>query len=240
MAAALAPPGGPMPVTKAKLFVDLVMTVPQPIPEVINLPMRPPKVIDGQVCFMFSKEEIALSATPFRYSLVLKFLRQRPALDAIRMFIRVRWGLMGNAVVSSMSKNRNVFIHLTSEEDFYKAFSQEACEINGVSYRVFYWASGYTEDEESPIVPVWVMLPSLSPNFYHDSIFRILTAPFGKFIRSDNSTRCATRIDEACVCLEMDASKKHLDSFWIGTLGFGFKQEVVFETLPVFCSSCKL
>ncbi|KAF5458486.1 hypothetical protein F2P56_022510 [Juglans regia] len=228
-----------MPATKARSFVDLVMTVPQPIPEV-NLPMRSPNMIEGQVCFMFSKEEMVLSAEPFRYSLVLKFLKQRHSLDAIRMFIRVRWGLMGNAVVSSMSKNHNVFIRLTSEEDFNKAFSREASEINGVSYRVFHWTPGFTKEEETPIVPVWVMLPGLPPNFYHNSILKILTAPLGKFIRSDNSTRCTTRTDGARVCLEMDASKQHLDSFWIGTPSSSFKQDVVFETLPTFCSSCKL
>ncbi|XP_042983245.1 uncharacterized protein LOC122312650 [Carya illinoinensis] len=228
-----------MPAGKARTFADLVSAVPQPLPEV-HLPMRPPKIIDGQVCFMFSKEEMAASAAPFRFSLVLKFLRQRPSLDAIRMFIRNRWGLGGNAVVSSMGKNKHVFVRLTSEEDFNKAFSRETSEVNGVPYRVFHWTPGFTEGEESPIVPVWVMLPGLPPNYYHDSILKILTAPLGNFIRSDNSTRCATRTDGARVCLEMDASRQHLDFFWIGALGSGFRQEVVFKTLPAYCLRCKM
>ncbi|XP_041028006.1 uncharacterized protein LOC121267981 [Juglans microcarpa x Juglans regia] len=209
---ALTPPGGPVLATKARSFADLVMAIPQPLPEV-NLPMRPLKIIEGQVCFMFFKEEMALLAAPFRYSLVLKFLRQRPILNAIRTFIRVRWGLMGNVVVSSRSKNRNMFVRLTSEDDFNKAFSREACDINGVPYRVSHWKLGFTEEEETPFVLVWVMLPGLPPNFYHESILKILTAPLGKFIRSDNSTRCATRTEGARVCLEMDASIQQLDSF---------------------------
>ncbi|XP_042964725.1 uncharacterized protein LOC122298948 [Carya illinoinensis] len=199
MATTLAPPGGPVPATKAKSFADLVMAVPQPLPKV-NLPMRP-LIIDGQVCYMFSKEEMALSAAPFKYSLVLKFLRQRPTLDAIRMFIWQRWRLIGNIVVSSMSKNQNVFICLISEEDFNKAFSREACEINGVPYRAFHWTPRFTEEEETPFVLVWVMLSSLPPNFYHDSILKIIMAQIGKFIRSDNSTRCTIRMDGAGVCL---------------------------------------
>lgn len=101
---------------------------------------------------------MAASAAPFRYSLVLKFLRQRPTLDAIRLFIRNRWGLVGTMVVSSMSKNRNVFVRLTSEDDSNKAFSRETSEINGVPYRVFHWMPGYPEEEESSIVLFRVML----------------------------------------------------------------------------------
>ncbi|XP_042958001.1 uncharacterized protein LOC122293489 [Carya illinoinensis] len=126
------------------------------------------------------------------------------------------------------------------QEDFNKAFSREACEINRVPYRAFHWTPGFTEDEEMPFVPVWVMLLGLPPNFYHDSILKIITAQIGKFIRSDNSTRCVTTTDGARVCLEMDASIQHLDSFWIGAPGTGFKQEVVFEMLPAFCLSCKM
>ncbi|XP_035551728.1 uncharacterized protein LOC118349893 [Juglans regia] len=44
---------------------------------------RIPKVLDGEVYFQFTKEEIARSAEPFRYSVVLKFLKNRPSLDAV-------------------------------------------------------------------------------------------------------------------------------------------------------------
>lgn len=64
--------------------------------------------------------------------------------------------------------------------------------------------------------------------------------PLGNFIRSDNSTICATRTNGARVCLEMDASRQQMDYFWIGASGSGFKQEVEFETLPAFCLSCKM
>ncbi|KAG6657585.1 hypothetical protein CIPAW_04G100800 [Carya illinoinensis] len=121
--------------------------------------MRPPKIIYGQVCFVFSKDEMVVSAAPFRYSLVLKFLRQKLTLDAIIMFIHNRWALGGTVVVSSMSKNRNVFVRLTSKEDFNKVLSQEASEINGIPYIAFHWTPSYIEDEESPIVhQIFIMI----------------------------------------------------------------------------------
>ncbi|XP_040994284.1 uncharacterized protein LOC121240822 [Juglans microcarpa x Juglans regia] len=50
----------------------------------VNIPLRQPKHVEGEVFVQFTKEELDRSAVPFRFSLVLKFLRQRPSLDRIR------------------------------------------------------------------------------------------------------------------------------------------------------------
>lgn len=55
------------------------------------------------------------SASPFAFSLVLKFLRQRPSLDVIRSVIRSRWGLESQLVVSAMPKPRSVFLQFSNE-----------------------------------------------------------------------------------------------------------------------------
>ncbi|KAG2674330.1 hypothetical protein I3760_13G128500 [Carya illinoinensis] len=206
---------GPMPAANSCSFVDLISVVPHPIPDV-HLAPRAHKTMEGEVYFLFSKEEIVKSAKPFRFSLVLKFLRQRPSLDAIRIFINNRWGLSGIAMVSAMRKPRNVFVRLTLEEDFNKAFFREVCDINSVAYHPFHWTHEFSKEEEPSMVPVWIFLPGLAPNFYHPSILKSLMSPIEKFIRSDNSTRCATRTDGARVCLEVDVAKSPLLSFWIG------------------------
>ncbi|KAF5446731.1 hypothetical protein F2P56_032334 [Juglans regia] len=230
----------PATVGQPRSYADLVYAAPQPLPE-MEVALRPPKVVDGEICFMFSVEEIERTALPFRYSLVLKFLRQRPSLDAIRAFIRQRWGLSSSPVVSAMLRARNVFIRLSNEGDFNKALSRESCEIAGALYRPFAWTPEFNEDFESPCVPVWVFLPGLPPNFFHASVLRSLTAPIGRFIRRDNTTICATRTDGARVCLEVDASKDTLSHFWIGKPGLprSRRQELVYETLPAYCNNCK-
>ncbi|XP_035544640.1 uncharacterized protein LOC118348022 [Juglans regia] len=216
-------------------YVDLVSTVPQPIPE-MNVSHRGPKYVDGEICFQFSKEEIARSAEPFRFSIVLKFLKQRPSLDSIRSFINNRWGLSCMPIVSAMRRPRNVFIRMTNELDFLKALSREICDVNGIQYMAFHWKPDFNEDEEPSLVPVWIVLPGLPPNFYHESFLKIFTAPFGRLIRRDNPTKCATRTDGARLCLEMDAAKEPITHFWIGLPGQGRKQEVIYEMLPAFCS----
>lgn len=84
---------------RPRSFADIVLDPRQPIPKVA-VPFWPHKTIDGEVCVVFSKEEMDQSALPFQFSLVLKFLHQRPSLDSIRLFIRTRWGLLKQLVVS--------------------------------------------------------------------------------------------------------------------------------------------
>lgn len=176
----------------------------------IAVPFRQPKIIDGEVCFMFSIEEVERTAEPFRFSMVLKFSRQRPSLDAVRAFICSRWGL---PVVSAMKRPRHVFVRMSSEGDFNKALSRESCDVNGIPYRPFAWTLEFDEALEPSCVPIWIFLPRLPPNFFHASMLKKLTAPIGKFIRRDNATACATRTDGARVCLEIDSLKDPLSCF---------------------------
>ncbi|XP_041009385.1 uncharacterized protein LOC121253439 [Juglans microcarpa x Juglans regia] len=151
-------------------------------------------------------------------------------------------GLGRYPVVSTMRRPRNVFIRMVSEEDCMKALSREACDMDGIPYRAFHWTPEFKEEEEPSIVPVWIALPGLPPNFYHESLLKILTAPIGRFIRRDNPTRFATRTNGARLCVEMDVAIEPISHFWIGMPGLGSsqKQEIVYETLPAFCSICKI
>lgn len=101
MGAAEVPNGASASMGRRRSFVDMVNQTPQPIPEV-EIPLRPLKTFDGVPYVSFSKEEIERSSKPFKFSLMMKFLRQRPSLDTIRVFIRSRWGLDSQPVVSAM------------------------------------------------------------------------------------------------------------------------------------------
>ncbi|XP_041016212.1 uncharacterized protein LOC121258736 [Juglans microcarpa x Juglans regia] len=217
-------------------FADMVLDSPQPLPEV-SVPFRAHTNVEGEVCVIFSKDELDRSAAPFQFSLVLKFLRQRPSLNAFRSFIRSGWGLLKQPVVSAMNRPRNVFIRMTSEEDFVKAFAREACDIDGIQYRAFHWNTDFQEDKEPVCVPVWIFLSGLPLNFFHESFLRSITAPIGRFLKRDNSTKCATRTDGARVCIEMDVSKEPLTALWIGTPRNpqSLYQEIEYETLPAYC-----
>lgn len=108
---------------RARSFAVVAAQMAQPLLE-ISVPFRAPKIINCVVCVLFSKEEIEESAKPFQYALVLKFLRQSPSLDVIRSFIKSKWGLNSQPIVSGMKKTRNVFMRITNEDDFKKAMQE--------------------------------------------------------------------------------------------------------------------
>ncbi|KAF5447225.1 hypothetical protein F2P56_032793 [Juglans regia] len=141
-----------------------------------------------------------------------------------------------------MRKARNVFVRFSDEDDFLKSLSCESCDIEGVAYRPFQWSTDFTEDDEPSLVPVWIMLPGLPPNLYQEAFLRNIVAPIGIFLRRDNATRCATRTDGARVCVLMNIDHELIHSIWIGTPRHptSIFQEIEYETLPAFCSVCKV
>lgn len=83
MDAAEGPSGSSVLARRLQTFAYMVAQSPQPLP-MVDVPLRPAKVIASEHCVLFSKEEIDQFAVPFKFSMVLKFLQQRPTLDVIR------------------------------------------------------------------------------------------------------------------------------------------------------------
>ncbi|KAG2726153.1 hypothetical protein I3760_01G099400 [Carya illinoinensis] len=82
-------------------FSNVVVNRPQPLPS-LDISVREPRFVDGEMFFTFSPAEVAKSAEPFRFAVVLKFQRRRPSLDQIRIFIKSRWGLKAMLVVGQL------------------------------------------------------------------------------------------------------------------------------------------
>ncbi|KAF5465152.1 hypothetical protein F2P56_015183 [Juglans regia] len=111
-------------------FADIIVESQKPLPEVV-IPMRRRGFKDGEMFFHFSPEELELSASPFRFAVVLKFFQKHPSLDRIRKFIKLRWGLTVQPVMGRMRKLACVMVHLTNEEDFCTAMAREYFDIEG-------------------------------------------------------------------------------------------------------------
>lgn len=107
---------------------------------------------------------------------------------------------------------------------------------------MFHWSPNYTEEKESSVITVWISLPDLPLNFYHESFLQNITMPIGKIVRHDNCTRCVTRTDGARVCIEMDTAKKPIESIWIGVRHQpGSRlQHVISENLSAYSCHCQV
>lgn len=49
----------------------------------------------------------------------------------------------------------------------------------------------FSKESEMALVSVWIMLPSLLPNYYHEAFLKSIMMLIGVYLRRDNATRCA-------------------------------------------------
>ncbi|XP_042974693.1 uncharacterized protein LOC122306327 [Carya illinoinensis] len=221
-------------------FSDVVVNRPQPLPS-LDISVREPRFVDGEMFFTFSPAEVAKSVEPFCFAVVLKFQRRRPSLDQIRIFIKSKWGLKAMPVVGQLRNSLNILVHLINEGDFVSVTARGCSDVNGVPYKIFHWTPGFNEEAKPPLVPVWLTLPGLPPNYFQMSMLKSFGDGFGRFLKCDNDTLCVTRLETARICVELDVSAPLKNHFWIGSPGLesSFFQEVIFENLPMFCNWCK-
>ncbi|CAI9777356.1 unnamed protein product [Fraxinus pennsylvanica] len=72
------------------------------IPASQLLQLRRPKLIEGELGFIFTDVEVKRLVEDFRFALVLKFLSFRPNIDLVRAAVAKTWGLWEVLVVSHM------------------------------------------------------------------------------------------------------------------------------------------
>lgn len=91
--------------------------------------------------------------------------------------------------------------------DFVAVMARGNVEIQGVPYRVFHWTPDFNEEEDSPLMPVWISLPSLPSNYLTLSMLQSIGGGLGWFLKLDNATECVMRLEAARIYVEMDVSK---------------------------------
>lgn len=96
-------------------------------------------------------------------------------------------GTPGNARSRAIEKSSKVLIRLTNEDDFVSVMSWGHSEIMGVPYKVFHWTPDFNENVDSPVVPIWITLPGLPPNYFQPSMLKSIGDAFGNFLKWDNA-----------------------------------------------------
>lgn len=107
-------------------------------------------------------------------------------------------------VVGQLSNPQNLLVRLTNEKGFISVMPRGNVEIQGVPYIIFHWSPNFNEKEDSPLVPVWLSLPGLPPNYFNLSIMQSIGGGLGRFLKTVNAMVCVTRPAVARICVELD------------------------------------
>ncbi|XP_060170920.1 uncharacterized protein LOC132601883 [Lycium barbarum] len=107
------------------------------------------------------------------------------------------------------------------------------------------WTPDFKPDEDSPIVPVWVLLPELPFHCHSWHYLKQIVGSIGVPLTMDLATENITRPRMAKIRVEVDLTKPKLTSIFVGSEADsspvrGFYQKIEYESMPKYCRFCKI
>lgn len=215
-----------------------VLTQSASIPLVDIDPHGPSYTDQGEPAAFFSPEEISTSCKPFDDAIVAKTPVGRPPYHDIRVHLQQRFKFKQDFTLSALD-GRHMLLRFQNHEDYLQVLLKESLFIHGKPFWFSKWTLNFSPEEDSPIVPVWIDLPGLPPNFYIRGMLQSIACSIGPVLQIHRNTLGLTRTDAAKVCVQMDVSKKRPERVWVGVGSCGYWQAVVYPAWPLFCSACR-
>uniref|UniRef100_M1DDB9 Glycosyltransferase PglE n=2 Tax=Solanum tuberosum TaxID=4113 RepID=M1DDB9_SOLTU len=115
--------------------------------------------------------------------------------------------------------------------------------IEGKLMRIQAWTHNFRPEEETPIVPIWVLLPGLPWHCFKKEFITPLLESVSKVLYLDTTSIKRTRASMAKVKVQVDLTKTRPRHVWIGLddedLTIGRWQPIEYENIPPYCTYCK-
>lgn len=184
-----------------------------------------------------------IMAQQCKFTIVGKFLRTRPQIEKIRSKFAEKVSIKGSVKIG-VYDFRTVFIDCSNEEDFNNVWFRRSIEIEGQVMWLEKWTPDFKPDIDSPIVPVWVLLPILPFHLHTWNYVKQIVGPVGT-LSLDSATDYKTRPSMAKVRVEVDLTKTKLNSVWVdldheSKPSKGYTQKLEYENVPKYYRHCKL
>lgn len=205
---------------------------------------RAPEIHKGKLAAYFSTQEEVELAKDCKYKLIGKFSHGRPSIEDIRSDFAARFALKGQERIGHYN-SKHVFLDFNMEEDFLNIYSRKKILAMGALMHLVTWTIDFNPEEETPLTPVWILLPELKWHCYNwDALLRI-TSPLGTLLKIDKATELKSRPNFAKVLVEIDLTKQRRESVWVGIKNDegkkcgGSYQAIEYEFVPEYCFKCK-
>ncbi|RAL45384.1 hypothetical protein DM860_013780 [Cuscuta australis] len=184
----------------------------------------------------FSQADVDGLTTRFRYALIGKF-RRRPPLLVVKNFL-TRLGFSGGFTVGELFSN-SFLINFEQDEDYQRFFYRKVWTIGKDTMSVTKWSPTLTQEEDSPIVPVWISIPHLPIHLHEQAALFSIASMLGTPLKVDNATLNFARPKFARVCVELDVSRNLHQRIHVKHVDADLFFQVVYEDPPLFCNSCR-
>ncbi|OIT36808.1 hypothetical protein A4A49_60393, partial [Nicotiana attenuata] len=198
----------------------------------------------GKPAVIFKKEDYMVKfADICKFTVVGKFQHTMPRMEIIRKSFIAQTELRGGVKIVHFNA-RTVYIDLDNEYDHSTLWSEQNMYIQGQLMRIEAWNPIFKPNEDSPIVPIWIMIPELPWHLYYMEILTPLLSPICKALFLDLASFQKTR-DSMVKIKQIDLTKERPTHVWLGydedqdVNGDGQWLEVQYDNLPSYCSHCR-
>ncbi|XP_009628424.2 uncharacterized protein [Nicotiana tomentosiformis] len=212
--------------------------------------LKPIELIHGEPTVIFTTEELRQFTVEegLHQALVLKFSFERLDMQELRKLLPKLFVTKGRSLIGWLAR-RHILIRFDLYEDYVVAASKVVnyMLVNGENhqFRVFPWTLGFIPKEETSRAFVWISLPSLPPMLFAKKSLLSIALAVGKPIAINKATQETLRLSTARIKVELDLLDKKPNRVRIhcvyeitGQIIEQY-QEVVYDSLPQFCSYCK-
>lgn len=191
-----------------------------------------------------SDDYYGIMADECKFTIPGRFWKIRPQIEKIRPAIKETIPLRGTVKIG-VYDNKNVFIDVYNEEDFNTIYCRHVIEIEGQPMWLTRWSPDFTPEEDSPLTPVWVLLPKLPFHLHTWHHIKQILSPTGVSMAMDIATKGRTRLSMAKVRVEINLSKPRLNHVFAGQRNAtnplqGHEQKIEYEGVPKYCNHCRL
>ncbi|KAH0768842.1 hypothetical protein KY290_012823 [Solanum tuberosum] len=213
--------------------------------QTIPIELVPPKhtTKQGQPAVIYDMDDFMNKlAVDCKYTLIGKFSTTMPKIELIRKSFILQTQLNGGVNIAHYNA-RHVFIDLENELDYNTVWTQQRMTIEGKLMRIQAWTPNFKPEEETPIVPIWVLLPGLPWHCFKKEFITPLLESVGKVLYLDTASINRTRASMAKVKVQVDLTKTRPRHVWIGLdeedLTIGRWQPIEYENIPPYCAYCR-
>lgn len=173
----------------------------------------------GELALKLSRQDITRLAEPHRNVLIGRFAYSLPPMESIRKFF-ISVGLKGGCMVGLFDA-QHVFIRPHLEEDYARPFVRRTWFIQSSLMTISKWTPDFKANQESFVVPIWVIFPQLPLYLYNSTYILKLASLLGRPLKVDSAIAQFKRPSLARVLVEVDVAKQTVRHVWIDDESLG-------------------
>lgn len=191
-------------------------------------------VAPGRIVIEISPEECKELWKPWRRAIVVKLLGRNISYRMLSQRLSDMWTLTRRIDIIDM-ENGYYVIRFSTAADYEHVLENGPWTIQGHYLTVSKFRPGFLPAQGCVAATlVWVRLPSLPLEFFHESILKRIGNKLGRAVKIDVHTMTVSRGKYARICVEMDLQKPLVS----GVIINGTYIKVEYESLHQICFTC--